>query len=589
MRARRHRLQVSTFPFLAVLLCAMGALILVLLVMDRRSHLAARARAEREAARQEEESARARAAESQRLREEARAEWERKRAALHARLEGERGDLEGRAKEVRARLSEAEGRVRALREKVARLREQAEGERGRVATGERELGAARKEADERAARAASEAGEKARLEGEAVRLGRALAARKEGRKRDEQTYSVVPYRGKHGEARRPLYVECTAGGWVFHPEGFAVPGSDSSRARAEVERRSARRGEAKPYLLLLVRPDGVQNYYRLQSALRGLGAEYGYEFVDAGWRFDFPEEDEVSRVPGSARAGGAARSAPARAPASLPPARPGGTSAAGGAPGGGQGPGGSPGTPAVALMPARAAAGEGGAEEAPRGVPGIAGVLRPVPSGDGAAGASPGGEPGASDPPELLLPAPAGSAGAGRGDASPGAANPGGAEAEAQGTGRRVGNVSHREGEGPGRARGPRPDPAGRLAPPLPGGERRPLAPAWLHGNRDWVVYVECRPDVVVLYPSRRTFALESLNHSPAHNAFHQAVRQMIARKQASVPRGEAPYRPEVRFLVRPDALQTMYAAHYALEGLAVPRTQQSLERDDDVEAFLVP
>ena len=36
MRSRRHKLQVSTFPFLAVLLCAMGALLLVLLVMDRR-------------------------------------------------------------------------------------------------------------------------------------------------------------------------------------------------------------------------------------------------------------------------------------------------------------------------------------------------------------------------------------------------------------------------------------------------------------------------------------------------------------------------------------------------------------------------
>src|ERR687884_615798 len=37
MRTRRQRLQVSTFPFLAVLLCAMGSLILLLLVMDRRA------------------------------------------------------------------------------------------------------------------------------------------------------------------------------------------------------------------------------------------------------------------------------------------------------------------------------------------------------------------------------------------------------------------------------------------------------------------------------------------------------------------------------------------------------------------------
>ena len=39
MRRRRQTLQVSTFPFLAVLLCAMGSLILLLLVIDRRAHL----------------------------------------------------------------------------------------------------------------------------------------------------------------------------------------------------------------------------------------------------------------------------------------------------------------------------------------------------------------------------------------------------------------------------------------------------------------------------------------------------------------------------------------------------------------------
>ena len=45
MRKRRHVLQVSTFPFLAVLLCAMGSLILLLLVIDRRAKVVARAKA----------------------------------------------------------------------------------------------------------------------------------------------------------------------------------------------------------------------------------------------------------------------------------------------------------------------------------------------------------------------------------------------------------------------------------------------------------------------------------------------------------------------------------------------------------------
>src|SRR5262249_19032287 len=69
MRKRRHVLQVSTFPFLAVLLCAMGSLILLLLVIDRRAKVVAKAKAWQSVHRQEEEEARAesvRAAERER-------------------------------------------------------------------------------------------------------------------------------------------------------------------------------------------------------------------------------------------------------------------------------------------------------------------------------------------------------------------------------------------------------------------------------------------------------------------------------------------------------------------------------------------
>ena len=46
MRPRRQGLQVSTFPFLAVLLSAMGSLILVLLAVDQKARAAARAKVE---------------------------------------------------------------------------------------------------------------------------------------------------------------------------------------------------------------------------------------------------------------------------------------------------------------------------------------------------------------------------------------------------------------------------------------------------------------------------------------------------------------------------------------------------------------
>ena len=70
---------------------------------------------------------------------------------------------------------------------------------------------------------------------------------------------------------------------------------------AEVERRVARQqqpgpgkppAEQVPYLLMLVRPDGIEAYYAFQSALAGRVVNFGYELIDADWVLDFPAEDE---------------------------------------------------------------------------------------------------------------------------------------------------------------------------------------------------------------------------------------------------------------------------------------------------------
>jgi hypothetical protein len=70
-------------------------------------------------------------------------------------------------------------------------------------------------------------------------------------------------------------------------------------------------------------------------------------------------------------------------------------------------------------------------------------------------------------------------------------------------------------------------------------------------------------------------------------NALLQSIQQLIDRKQASVRPGDAPYRPEVRFLVHPDAGRTYHAAYPLLDLLAAPKTAQTLAPDDDVQAII--
>src|SRR5262249_10318915 len=100
MRRRPQRLQVNTFPFLAVLLCAMGSLILVLLVMDRRAKAVAKHKAQ--------EAALAAAAERIRKDEARHEEWETKRRALHALLVERHAALEEEVRQMQARVQAAD-------------------------------------------------------------------------------------------------------------------------------------------------------------------------------------------------------------------------------------------------------------------------------------------------------------------------------------------------------------------------------------------------------------------------------------------------------------------------------------------------
>jgi hypothetical protein len=139
----------------------------------------------------------------------------------------------------------------------------------------------------------------------------------------------------------------------------------------------------------------------------------------------------------------------------------------------------------------------------------------------------------------------------------------------------------------------PEDEPLTQIAPATPqppATSRRPvpLRPARLQGDRDWVIFIECQPSAVVLYPSHRSFPLAAVaRFSPSNNPLLQAVQQLIDRRQANVPSGMMAYRPQIRFLVRPDSMRTFHVAYPALEALPVPKRRQDLDAEDDVSTLM--
>ncbi len=310
MRRRRKPLEVSTFPFLAVLLCAMGSLILVLLVMDRKAKMGARNKAiaaMAHAADEAEHLAAARRAELERhlqeKRAEKQAEWEKKRDALHTKLLTEQQALQLQMQQLRDKMTLAAARLRMEQEQSGELKKKVASENAEVQGATQALVSTKQVVADTQTHTEQEKAALARMTNDLVVLERALQDLKETRERERQTYSVVPYNGKRGESRRPLYIECAGNTAIFHPDKKAVlVQTHPEEIRAEVAQRVARQREqlaaAKmpvdqtPYLMLLVRPDGIYSYYAFEAALAGLDVQFGYELIDADWLLDFPEENK---------------------------------------------------------------------------------------------------------------------------------------------------------------------------------------------------------------------------------------------------------------------------------------------------------
>ena len=269
---------VSLFPFLAVLLCTMGSLLVVLVIFSRSAKQAGIAAAEQ---------ARAAAAAAA---DAARQELELAREELGWRIDHVKTMRDRTAEDLakaRMQLAGTEENARQLADELDALARIVEALESEVATAddrtilelERKLTEARKAYDEAKERLADK----------------------------PPAYAVVPYEGANGTHRRPLYIECCIDGVFLQPEGIRFGPADfegppgpgnplASALRAAREHIARQPGESgdpnvQPYPLLLVRPSGVMAYYAARESIQSWGSEFGYQFVDEDWTISYPPRD----------------------------------------------------------------------------------------------------------------------------------------------------------------------------------------------------------------------------------------------------------------------------------------------------------
>lgn len=271
---------ISLFPFLAVLICTMGALVPLLLAISR----TARQQAEAEALAKASEQAAQHATELQTQREDVRWRIEH--------LKRSRQQTEKQLVEARLELGHLEDHARRLREELERQK-----------TALTEMEKAEQGTQQQRGQAEAELG---RLREQLAAAQRQVEETRKAAASRNRTYAVVPYEGPNQTHRRPIYLECLDDAVVLQPEGIRLTASDfegplgpgnplASALRAAREHLLAQREfdpkAGEPYPMLLVRPEGINAYYAARTAMKSWGADFGYELIGDDWKLAYQPPD----------------------------------------------------------------------------------------------------------------------------------------------------------------------------------------------------------------------------------------------------------------------------------------------------------
>jgi hypothetical protein len=283
-RERVHEVSspISLFPFIGILLCTMGALLVVLVAVSRSARTSAE---EQVAKKQQAATASADDGPAKKL-----ADVQQYVGAL-TQL---RTNAEQKLRDEHARLSHVEDHIRRMQERLRSL--QAAGT---------ELEALEKEHyDDR------EQGER-----EAERLNqlieesrKSIASLQDAANREPTSYALVPYEGPNGTFRRPIYIECVKDAIILQPEGVRIPAEDlrspvgagnplAAALRAtrdhlvQLYPKEGQGRDTEPYPLLLVRPDGLFMFDRARQAIEAGDFELGFELVEQDWKLKYPQAD----------------------------------------------------------------------------------------------------------------------------------------------------------------------------------------------------------------------------------------------------------------------------------------------------------
>ncbi|MDB2686688.1 hypothetical protein N9Y42_05710 [Mariniblastus sp.] len=289
-RKNRNQPSVSLFPFLAVLICTLGVLIVMLVLAVKSAEVA-----------KEENQATQDQAAAEKI-EEAK-----QRLALEQFRSESIHDIRA---DVLARLATSRGNRSYLQQDVSDATKELDATSKQLQALKKSLANANKtnpvvsdQSEVQAKKAAI-----AKLTQQIATAKQALAdQQKKSKQQGPSRFSLVPFRGSGGTFRRPIFLECLKNEVRLQPLGitlskqdFALPiraGNPLDVALLTIQEHwqqlDVAGEQGSPYPLLVVRPGGAETFVLARRAMKSWADEFGYELVDAEKDLDFGTRDNV--------------------------------------------------------------------------------------------------------------------------------------------------------------------------------------------------------------------------------------------------------------------------------------------------------
>ncbi len=286
MSQRRKNLSPTLFPFLAVLVCTLGTLILLLALVAQNAASSADAADQRTAQQNKQvPPGNKRALPSAEDAENLLREEEFRLEALISFRNLQTTDLENKRDE----LTHLESHIARLEQRLQSL------EKEILSASQSKQSDVVKESD------VLEISEKIKA------TQKAIAQLKKDQTKTDPRVVIVPHQGPNGTERRAVYVECTSDGVTIMPEGSKITIEQLNRSNLSANPLDAAlrvirlhamqvyEDPISPYPLLVVRPNGIKSYAAARKAMTSWDDQFGYELVASETELAFPVKDRVLR------------------------------------------------------------------------------------------------------------------------------------------------------------------------------------------------------------------------------------------------------------------------------------------------------